>query len=177
MIQKKKLYLFDLDRTVIDSDHRTPYTKGGDLDLNLYRTLQTHENIMKDTLLPLAATMQTLISQGEEVGIVTARRMMKSDYIMLRKNKIKPSLICSRDLLHRVEHLSECAHKHFKMSDHEYKRIWFKFIKESYPLNEYDIFMYDDHKGVLEVAKEEGFVAIDAIALNIKMKQDVMIAA
>lgn len=166
---KKELYLFDLDRTVINSDHRTPYKENGDLDLNLYREMQTHENIMKDTLLPLAEKMKQLILEGKEVGIVTARRMIKSDFIMLRKNNIKTNLLCNRNSIHKVNYISGCPHTHFKMSDGEYKRIWFQHIKKQYSLDEYIIYMYDDNKNVLKVANEEGFVAIDAIQENKKL--------
>ena len=163
---KKNVYLFDLDETVINSSHRTPYKKNGDLDLDKYRSLQNHENIMKDTLLPLSVKMRHLINTGELVATVTARRMIKSDYIMLRKNKIKSNLILNRNNIHKVEHLSGNVHKHFRMTDGEYKRVWFKFIKELFPLDSHSIFLYDDNKNVLAVANEEGFHAIDAIKEN-----------
>lgn len=164
----KSLQLFDLDKTVVDSDHRTPYTITGNLDLNLYRELQTIENIKKDTLLPLSNTMQQMIINKEEVGIVTARRMIRYDYIMLRDNGLKPNLIGSRDKIHKILEYSNfnCLHDLFKSSDDEYKRAWFKFIKDRYSLNDYRIFMYDDNQNVLKVAKEEGLIAVDAIALN-----------
>lgn len=163
----KELHIFDLDETVIDSAHRTPYFDNGDLDLNSYREMQTHKNIMQDKLLPLFDVMKEFIADStKEVATITARRMMKSDYVMLRKNGIRTPFTGSRDQLHKVEHISNCARTHFKLTDCEYKRIWFKRIKELFPLNEYVIYMYDDNKHVLRVAKEEGFHAIDAIKLN-----------
>jgi 3-deoxy-D-manno-octulosonate 8-phosphate phosphatase KdsC-like HAD superfamily phosphatase len=107
-----------------------------------------------------------IADDNKEVAIITARRMTKSDYVMLRKHGIKTAFIGARDKLHRVEHISNCPVSHFKMSDDEYKRIWFKHIKEYYPLEDYDIYMYDDKEHVLKVAQEEGFHAIDAILLN-----------
>lgn len=163
---KKVLHIFDLDETVISSSHRTPYFPNGDLNLNLYREKQTHENIMKDKLLPLAEVMKEFIDDGCEVAIITARRMTKSDYVMLRKNAIKTAYIGSRDRIHKVEHISNCLKKHFFSTDSEYKRVWFKDIKEKFPLSEYEIYMYDDNKSVLKVALEEGFHAIDSIQLN-----------
>lgn len=163
---KRELHLFDLDRTVLDSDHRLKYKPNGDLDMKKYRELQTFENIKKDSVLPLGHIMQEFIRDRKEVGIVTARKMIKADYIMLRDNFIKPNLICARDKIHLVKHLSHCVVEHFKMSDDEYKRIWFKHIKDSFSLEEYDIFMYDDNESVLQAASEEGFYAINAIHLN-----------
>lgn len=165
-MKKQIVHIFDLDRTVIDSDHRTPYFPDGDLDLAKYRELQTHENIMQDTLLPLANTMKILINRGDIVAVVTARRMTKSDYVMLRKHGLRVPLICSRDKVHKVEHISGCASSHMNSSDSEYKRIWFKALKQRFNPAQYDFVMYDDHAGVLKVALEEGFSALDAIQLN-----------
>ena len=53
---KKKIAIFDLDGTVIDSSHRTPNKPDGTLDLEGYFELRTRKNIFKDTLLPLADT-------------------------------------------------------------------------------------------------------------------------
>lgn len=165
-MKTKELHIFDLDDTVVDSAHRTPYKENGDLDLFKYREMISHENIMNDTLLPLFDIMREFIEDGKEVAIITARRLTKSDYLMLRRNGIRTPYIGSRDKLYKLTHISNCAHTHFKMKDGEYKRIWFKDIKNKYPINEYNIYMYDDNQNVLKVAEEEGFHAIDAIHLN-----------
>lgn len=155
--------LFDLDRTVINSDHRTPYKEGGDLCLATYRALQTHNNIIQDQLLPLASFMQDLIAKGERVGIVTARRMTKSDYIFLRQNGLRPALICSRDRLFKKFDLSVAKHT-YNLGDAAYKSVWFDFLCKQYPNATFTL--YDDHKGVLEAAKTFGFQAWDAVQLN-----------
>lgn len=158
----KQVTIFDLDRTVIDSDQRTPYN-GQDLDLAGYRALQTHENIMQDTLLPLAKYMQALIQRGETVVIVTARRMIKSDYIYLRKNGCKAAYICSRDqLFKRFDNAT--ATMIYNHGDANYKWHWFNHLQGRFPLAQFTV--YDDHKGVLEVAKSFGFQTYDAVAVN-----------
>jgi hypothetical protein len=57
----KKIAIFDLDGTVIDSEHRTPNKADGTLDLERYFELKTRENIFRDTVLPLADRMKEMI--------------------------------------------------------------------------------------------------------------------
>lgn len=160
---KKLVYIFDLDATVIDSDHRTPYKPNGDLDLNAYRAKQTHTNIMCDKLLPLADYMRSLMAQGETVVIVTARRMTKSDYIYLRKNGLKTVYICSRDqLFKRFD--NDTAKMIYNQGDANYKWHWFNHLQGRFPLSQFIV--YDDHKGVLQVAQSFGFQAYDAVQVN-----------
>lgn len=155
--------IFDLDRTVINSDHRTPYKENGDLCLDTYRRMQTHENIMQDHLLPLASYMQQLIATGQPVVIVTARRMTKSDYVFLRQNGMRSSVICSRDQLFK-KFSPEIATAAYNSGDAKYKAVWFGWLRERFPNATFT--MYDDHKGVLETAKAFGFQAWDAVELN-----------
>ena len=160
------LHIFDLDGTTIDSFHRVkPCLKSdGDLDLQKYRDHAcTHDQIQKDTLLPLAAYMQDLIQAGKPVVICTARKMQKSDYVFLRQNKLKPSFICSRDQLFKRFN-SDHARQIFHMKDADYKRHWLQYLQTMYPLH--NMVIYDDHAGVLEMAQQFGITALDAKALN-----------
>ena len=69
----KKIAVFDLDGTVIDSEHRTPNKADGTLDLDGYFQLRTRENIFKDTLLPLAEIMKEMYDSGDyHIVICTA---------------------------------------------------------------------------------------------------------
>ena len=120
------VHIFDLDGTTIDSFHRVkPCLKSdGDLDIQMYRDHAcSHDQIKKDTLLPLAAYMQDLIQAGKPVVICTARKMSKTDYVFLRQNKIKPNFICSRDQLFKRFN-SDHAKQIFYMKDADYKRHW-----------------------------------------------------
>lgn len=161
-----KLHVFDLDGTTIDSFHRVqPCIKpDGDLDLQAYReTACTHDKVQADTLLPLAKYMQDLIQKGEKVAICTARKMSKTDYVYLRKAGIRVSTICSRDQL--VKHFDLVQAKAiYHMKDADYKRFWLQRLQVLFPLH--SLVIYDDHKGVLEMAKEIGVIAFDAKEVN-----------
>lgn len=163
----RNIYLFDLDGTVIDSFHRVKpcLRPNGDLDLQMYiNEACTHEKIMNDTLLPLADYMKALIAAGETVCIVTARFMGNSDYYYLRKQGLSKGVtICSRDRLARTFGKEE-GKRISALSDGEYKRHWFNHLWHKFGMATYT--MYDDHNGVLEVAAEMGFRAVNATMLN-----------
>lgn len=168
----KKVILWDLDRTVINSDHRVLpcYTENGDLDLVKYsREACTHEKIMNDSLLPLVEYMRHSLNQPDTVNIiVTARLMRKSDYVFLRKQGLRGRgknnvMALSRDTLHKhFKH--EDVNSIYYSSDSKYKTKYFELVKAMYPNAEFT--MYDDHKGVLEAAARFGFKTMDAVALN-----------
>ncbi len=162
----QKLHVFDLDGTTIDSFHRVePCIKpDGDLDLQAYReTACTHDKIQADTLLPLAKYMQDLIQKGEKVAICTARKMSKTDYVYLRKAGMRVSTICSRDQL--FKHFDPVLAKSiYHMKDSEYKRFWLQRLQAIFPLH--SMVLYDDHQGVLAMAKEIGVLAFDAKEVN-----------
>ncbi len=160
------LHVFDLDGTTIDSFHRVqPCMKpDGDLDLQLYRDQAcSHEKVQADTLLPLAKYMQDLIQKGERVAICTARKMSKTDYVFLRQNKMKPNFICSRDQLFKRFN-PDHAKQIYGMKDADYKRHWLQYLQTMFPLH--SLVIYDDHAGVLEMAKEIGVLAYDAKEMN-----------
>ena len=43
----KKLMVFDLDGTVIDSDHRTPRLPDGSVDVHAFLALKTHRMVFQ----------------------------------------------------------------------------------------------------------------------------------
>lgn len=173
MNQVKQLNVWDLDGTVINSFHRVApcLSPSGDLDLNQYmREACTHDAIMGDTLLPLSEYMlKSLESDTTANAIVTARLMTRSDYYYLRKQQLRGRgenrvRLMSRDTLHRyVPHLSEVP-RLYHSRDADYKAFYFEQLRKLYPVA--DITVYDDHKGVLEVARSMGFNAVDATMLN-----------
>lgn len=173
-INLRNIEMFDLDNSTINSDHRVQpcMLPNGDLDLQMYiDTACTHELIMQDTLLPLAAYMQSQISKGNTVVIVTARFMNDSDYYFLRTNKLNKGnvIVCSRDRLASVFGKKE-GKRISSLPDAEYKRAWFTHLWHSLPNSTFT--MYDDHQGVLAVAQEmAGFTAVDAVAINKILEQ------
>lgn len=166
-----KVYVFDLDRTVIDSDHRVAAAmdKDGNLNIAKYREGQTKENIMKDSLLPLAEVMKNLIASGEQVVICTARALTKSDYYYLKKHCLKVPMICSRDQLPR-RFGNKVAGKIWDMKDAEYKWQWLNFLKNWYK-GPTEFILFDDLEGVLVQARSLGFRAYNAIDVNTLLKE------
>ena len=162
----QKLHVFDLDGTTIDSFHRVePCIKSdGDLDLQVYRDQAcSHDKVQADTLLPLAKYMQDLIKKGEKVAICTARKMSKTDYVYLRKAGLRVNTICSRDQL--FKHFDPVLAKSiYHMKDADYKRFWLQRLQILFPLH--SLVIYDDHEGVLQMAKEIGVLAFDAKEVN-----------
>ena len=165
-MNKNIFHLFDLDGTVIDSFHRIkPCLKdNGDLDLAKYKAEACqHDLIMGDSLLPLVDNMRALIAAGEPVGILTARRMGKSDYVFLRQHRIKTAFIASRDRIHK--HFPPDMVKAICSSgDAAYKSAWIHMLKANRP--ELSLHLYDDHDGVLEAAASLGVVTFDAKTIN-----------
>lgn len=160
------VYIFDLDHTVIDSEHRIAQAMkpNGDLCLTKYRQGQTKENIFKDTLLPLCKVMLHLIEQGEQVVICTARALTKSDYHFLKVHGLKVPLILSRDQLPR-RFGNAASRKIWQMGDGEYKWQWLHWLK-SYYKGACKFTLYDDHPEVLRQARTLGVQTFDAIAVN-----------
>jgi hypothetical protein len=161
-----KLILFDLDHTVINSEHRINecLDSSGNLDLNTYRARAcTRAQVYTDQLLPLADVMLNYIKHGHTVGILTARHMFKHDYDFLKKHGLKTALILSRNKL--PKHFSAARAKALYISgDAVYKGAYIDLLKSQYPYH--SLTLYDDHQGVLQQARTQGVHAIDAIKLN-----------
>ena len=97
-MKKTQLFIFDLDDTVVDSSHRATLN-GMDLDLNAWKQDSTYENIMKDSLLPLASFMRDCINaEHTYVWVCTARNMQSADHDFLAKHGLTPNLVLSRNL-------------------------------------------------------------------------------
>ena len=134
----KKIVVFDLDGTVIDSTHRTPNNPDGTLDLQGYYKNRTRANIFKDTLLPLAEVMKERYRDGNyHVVVCTAREIDQDDLDFLEYHGLK---------YHEILERNNCRKKyHWGLSDPEYKT---KQLKE-YKHTEYTF--YDDAKPTIEL--------------------------
>ena len=53
----QSIFIFDLDDTTVDSSHRTRLNADGSINLAHWRKHCTAENIMRDSMLPLADRM------------------------------------------------------------------------------------------------------------------------
>ena len=146
----KKIVVFDLDGTVIDSSHRTPSNPDGTLDLQGYYKNRTRANIFKDTLLPLAEVMKERYRDGDYVVICTAREIDEDDLEFLEYHGLKYDEILDR---------TNCRKKyHWGLPDPEYKT---KQLKE-FKYTEYTF--YDDAKPTIELFS--GYSNVNMIDAN-----------
>ena len=73
----KNIVIFDLDQTVINSNHRNPCNEDGTLNLERYFELKTRVNIFKDTLLPLAKIFKQVKKEGVPDDQLKARKLQQ----------------------------------------------------------------------------------------------------
>lgn len=130
--------IYDLDGTVIDSAHRYRTLPDGSIDLPAWIRLATRENIMKDTLLPLANLWRLQLQRGHRIIVCTARVMSPWDHLFLRNHGLFSHRILSRpkgcvtsDATLKLEQLSPVVN------------------------NPKQTTMYEDHDGVREILSKE----------------------
>ena len=165
---KKPYIIFDLDATVINSNHRVKHALvDGIFNLvNYFKFANTSELIGKDSLLPLACYMKVLAAQGTEFSIITARTFKYADSKFLTDNKLI-------NFKTKIFDRSSCPTWVRELSDSDYKRHQFnklqqKLFNESKTPNLYQFF--DDNKEVLaEFSNDVNIHMIDAIGLNKKI--------
>jgi len=90
-----RLYIYDLDGTVIDSSHRRRFDTEGNLRLSYWKSHNTREDIFGDSLLPLAKHMKTKMLSNI-VLICTARNISQDDLDFLENNGLRYDHIISR---------------------------------------------------------------------------------
>lgn len=148
----KRIFIYDLDRTVIDSDHRVPYMKNGDLNLQLYYANKSM--ISNDTLLPLVNLMREQYKSGHKIVICTARVMDDRDYTYLHRNFIPHHLVMSRTL----NDLSSDA------------SLKFHLLSAILPNPTHNklvpVVMYDDNESVLDMLPNLGIIGVNSMELN-----------
>ena len=150
-------FFFDLDHTVIDSSHRQITRPDGSLDLAAWRQNNTRANIMRDTLLPLAAQWRRLAKKNVTIVICTARVMGEHDFEYLRRHGLRWDACLSR----REGDATPDADLKEKMI-RNYARTrpmgWAKFCATAV--------FYDDNKSVLKMLDRIGIKAYDSLTLN-----------
>jgi len=131
----KKIAIFDLDGTIIDSTHRTPNKADGTLDLDRYFELHTRENIFNDTLLPLAEIMKEMYDSGDyHIVICTARDMIDDDFDFLKENNLKFHEIFNRNNIRKKYHwgLPDDLYKTKQLK--KYKNTPYVFFDDAEPI-------------------------------------------
>ena len=150
-------FIFDLDHTAIDSSHRAITRRDGSIDLDAWRRNNTRANIMRDSLLPIAAQWQRLAKKNVTIVICTARVMGEHDYEYLRRHGLRWDACLSRregDTTPDAE-LKERMIRKYAMAR---PMSWARFCATSV--------FYDDNKSVLKMLDRIGIRAYNSISLN-----------
>ena len=90
-----RLYIYDLEGTVIDSSHRRRFDTDGNLRLSYWKSQNTRKDIFGDSLLPLAKHMKKKMI-GNIVLVCTARNISQNDLDFLENNGLRYDHIISR---------------------------------------------------------------------------------
>jgi len=88
--------IFDLDGTVINSEHRQLSLPDGRIDLVHWRENSTPEKIARDSLLPLAKFWRVMQSAHFHIIVCTARVMTTDDYTFLARHGLCYNVCLSR---------------------------------------------------------------------------------
>ena len=90
-----RLYIYDLDGTVIDSSHRRKFDTEGNLRLSYWRSHNSRKDVFGDSLLPLAKHMKKKMVDNIVI-ICTAREISQNDLDFLEGHGIRYDHIISR---------------------------------------------------------------------------------
>ena len=152
---KKQIFIFDLDDTVIDSSHRATLKSDAiELDLDAWRRDSTYENIMKDSLLPLANFMRECIANPlAYVWVCTAREMQQADHDFLAKHRLTPNLVLSRQLDDAT-------------ADHILKRKMISKLLNLKPFKDCETIFFDDKPKNLQALENIIDFNLNARAIN-----------
>jgi len=158
----RPIFLFDLDETVIDSNHRQRHNADGSIDLKFWRRMNTPFNIARDSMLPLASTMIRAIAEGLDVGICTSRVMGKADTAWLDLRGMLPAFTLSRSI---DDNRPAGEFKLAKMSELAVaRRVSFDEIRRR-------VILWDDNADVQSTLKNAGFRVIDPVKYNLTQKE------
>ena len=148
----KTVFIFDLDGTLINSEHRTPRDEHGKLILDEWLKLATWENIEKDTLLPLVKLFRFIKRKGWPVMFCTARTLTQADKRFFMKHALGCEFILSRP---EGDNRPDGQLKREMLQDFFLTR-WQRYNK----------IMFDDNKEVLAEVAKIGIDSRDAVKAN-----------
>lgn len=152
----KRVVIFDLDETIIDSKHRTPNRPDGTLDLDRYFALKNRDSIMRDTLLPLAAFFKALDRSENYVVICTARAMNQDDRDYLALHGLDAHLVLCRPEDGSENHIKDATLKARKIQR----------LRNLKQFRDKPVTMFDDSPPVIRKMRETGIVCLNAIKVN-----------
>ncbi len=151
----KRVVIFDLDETVVDSAHRTPNNPDGTLNLSRYLELKTRENTMQDGLLPLADFWKSLDLSDTYVVVCTARTWADFDQEFLDAHGLHAHKIIARFTP------AQC-----KMRDAELKRRGLSKLFALRQFRNLPKYMFDDAKPVIAEMRRMGLVCLNSHKVN-----------
>lgn len=155
----KRIVIFDLDETVVDSAHRTPNHADGTLNLPLYLQLKTRENTLRDGLLPLATFWRSLDLSETYVIVCTARTWADFDQEFLDMHGLHAHKIIARFTP------AQC-----KMRDPELKRRGLRKLFSLRQFRHLPKYMFDDAKPVISAMRELGIVCLNSHKVNRRLQ-------
>ena len=147
-------FIFDLDGTVIDSAHRQGET------LADWRRMNTVGNVMRDSLLPLAAKMQAAILDGLDVWVCTSRVMGKADFAFLRLQGLLPN---GGPVIHRIGENDQRPCGELKLAK---LRGYAAGMGITWAQFAHDSIMFDDSLDVQKTLRGAGIRVIDPVQFN-----------
>jgi phosphoglycolate phosphatase-like HAD superfamily hydrolase len=155
----KRVVIFDLDETVVDSAHRTPNNPDGTLNLSLYLELKNRENTMRDTLLPLARFWQSLDLSETYVIVCTARTWSDFDQEFLDMHGLRAHKIIAR--------FTEAQKQ---MRDPELKRRGLSSLFNLRQFRNIPKIMFDDAKPVIAEMRRMGLTCLNSHKINARLQ-------
>jgi FMN phosphatase YigB (HAD superfamily) len=156
----KRIVVFDLDETIIDSKHRTPNRPDGTLDLQRYFEMKNRKSIFEDSLLPLAKVFKGLDRSQNYVVICTARAMNDDDFDFLRHHNLHAHLVLCRPLDGSENHISDAALKARKIQR----------LRNLKQFQGKPVVMFDDAKPVIAAMRKIGVACLNAIFVNQRLQ-------
>lgn len=147
-------HIYDLDGTVIDSDHRYRNKPDGSIDLDYWFANMVPEKIALDKpIYPLAGRMARQIATGQNVIICTARTMEDGDsnHDWLFRHGMYAETILHRRVgceKHDADLKEELLDEHF----------WLQGIKDG--LDGVRAIMYEDNLKVIERLRTRGVTCV-----------------
>ena len=147
-------FIFDLDGTVIDSAHRQGET------LADWRRMNTVGNVMRDSLLPLAAKMQGAILDGLDVWVCTSRVMGKADFAFLRLQGLLPN---GGPVIHRIGENDQRPCGELKLAKLRGYAAGMGITGGQFA---HDSIMFDDSLDVQKTLRGAGIRVIDPVQFN-----------
>jgi len=152
----KRVVVFDLDETVIDSSHRVPNNPDGTLNLPLYLKMKCRKLVMRDRLLPLINIMRSLCRKDNYIVICTAREMASYDYEFLLRHGIHA---------HKIFNRSACG-KDRKTKDAVLKSRWLNNLRNLKQFRNLPWYMFDDAAPVISQMRQDGIICLNSVKVN-----------